>query len=807
MRNKKTFTILGVLCIVTLLVIVPPSINASNKDERFVDAVVLLETGATIESQEVEYKHQYSALNGFAGKMPMAVYEQLANSAGVSSIQFDREISICEDTLDWGVDDMDAEEVWGGAENAVDVIAGNNAGQGVKVAVLDTGIDYNHVDLDDNYIGGYDFVNGDSSPMDGHGHGTHCAGIIAAEDNEQGVIGVAPEASLYGVKVLSDQGSGSISDIVAGIDWAIDNGMNVVSMSLGASSGDSTLQDACNRANNAGIVVVCASGNDYSNSISYPARYSSTIAVGAIDSSHTKASFSNYGPELDVVAPGVDIYSTVLDNSYQQMSGTSMACPMVSGASALILAENSALTAEEVRDILRSTATDLGSSGWDEQYGAGLVNCPAAVQEAGGGGEDTTPPNIEITSPNDGATLTTSDVTVSWSGSDSGSGIDHYEIRIDSGSWIDKGTSTSHTFTNLADDSYVVDVMAYDGAGNTNSDSVSFTVDTSGGGGPPYTFTGTVSEGQDSTQHTFDVPSDAATIEVTLEFSSSYDFDLSLWDDQSRRTGGWTSSSSSTASEIPNSDYSGYSANPETITVDPVETSGVWSVGCYAYSGSGSYTITVDITFEGPDTTPPTVDITSPTDGATVSDTITIEASASDNVAVDYVEFYVDGSLLGTDTTSPYQASLDTTTLSDGSHSITAKAYDTSGNTAEDSITINVDNSGAPSDTMYVYSIEMWYEEVTWWWWVIGYDVFIKVTVHDANGNPLSGVTVDLSLQLPGGSTTTGSADTGADGSVTFTYEEGDSGTYTATVTNLEKSGYVYDPDQNVETSETISVP
>ncbi|MBD3192121.1 MAG: S8 family serine peptidase [Candidatus Heimdallarchaeota archaeon] len=807
MRNKKTLTILGVLCVVTLLVIVPPSINATEKDIQFVDAVVLFKPGASVDVQDVEYKHHYNTLNGFAGKMPTPIYQQLMDSGLVSSIQIDREVSIFEDTLDWGVDDLDAEEVWGGAENAVDVIAGNNAGQGVKVAVLDTGIDYNHVDLDDNYMGGYDYVNNDNYPMDGHGHGTHCAGIIAAEDNEQGVIGVAPEASLYGVKVLSDSGSGTISDIVAGIDWSINNGMNVVSMSLGASSGDSTLQDACNRANNAGIVVVCASGNDYSSSISYPARYSSTIAVGAIDSSHTRASFSNYGSELDVVAPGVDVYSCAPNDGYQQMSGTSMACPMVSGASALILAENSALTAEEVRTILHSTATDLGSSGWDQYYGYGLVNCPAAVAEAGGGTEDTTPPTIDITSPNEGATLTSSDVTVTWSGSDSGSGIDYYETRIDSGSWINKGTSTSHTFTGLADGSHTVDVRAWDVAGNSATDMVTFTVDTSGGTGPPYTFTGTVSQGQDSTQHTFNVPSDAARIEVTLEFSSSYDFDLSLWDDQNRRTGGWTSSDHSQRTNIPNSVYSGYSANPETITVDPVSTSGTWSVGCYAYSGSGSYTITVDIISEGPDTTPPTVDITSPTDGATVSGTITIEASASDNVAVDYVEFYVDGSLLGTDSSSPYQMSLDTTTLSDGSHSITAKAYDTSGNTAEDSITINVDNSAPPSDTMYVYSIEMWYEEVTWWWWVIGYDVFTKITVHDAAGNPLSGVTVDLSLQLPDGSTATGSADTGADGSVTFTYEEGDSGTYTATVTNLAKTGYVYDPDQNVETSETLSVP
>ncbi|NHJ86963.1 MAG: hypothetical protein FK734_15985, partial [Asgard group archaeon] len=234
------------------------------------------------------------------------------------------------------------------------------------------------------------------------------------------------------------------------------------------------------------------------------------------------------------------------------------------------------------------------------------------------------------------------------------------------------------------------------------------------------TFTGTVSQGSDSTQHTFTVTSSATLIEVQLSFSSSYDYDLSLWDNQARRTGGWTSTDHSVKTNIPNSAYSGYSANPEWIDVDPPATTGTWSVGCYAYSGSGSYTITVTITEETSDTTPPSVSITAPTNGATVSDSITISASASDNVGVDHVTFLIDGSTIATDSSSPYQTTYDTNSLTDGSHTITAVAYDAAGNTAQASVTVTVDNGGTPDNELTsgvpvtgslssVGQTEMWY--------------------------------------------------------------------------------------------------
>ena len=147
-----------------------------------------------------------------------------------------------------------------GTDGGCDVTTGRNAGDGVKVAIIDTGIDYTHSDLNDSYKGGYDFVNNDDDPMDDAGHGTHCAGIVAAEDNGAGVVGVAPEAYLYGVKVLDSGGSGYWSDVIAGIDWSVQNDMQIISTSLGGGS-FASLWAACDAAYNAGIVVVASAGN------------------------------------------------------------------------------------------------------------------------------------------------------------------------------------------------------------------------------------------------------------------------------------------------------------------------------------------------------------------------------------------------------------------------------------------------------------------------------------------------------------------------------------------------------------------
>ncbi|MFC1478773.1 S8 family peptidase [Candidatus Margulisiibacteriota bacterium] len=270
------------------------------------------------------------------------------------------------EVLPWGVDRIDADLAWGISK-----------GQGVKVAVLDTGIDYRHPDLAANVKGGVNIINTRKSYNDDNGHGTHVAGTIGAVDNEIGVIGAGSMASLYGVKVLDRRGSGYLSDLIAGLDWAIQNGIQVINMSLSSSAGNQSFHDAIIAAYNAGIVQVAAAGNS-SGPVQYPAAYAQTIAVSAIDSNDQLAYFSSYGPEVEVTAPGVSILSTYKGSAYAVSNGTSMAAPHVAGACAVKLAQNNALTPAEVKAALQNSAEYL-SGLTNDQQGAGLVDVEALV--------------------------------------------------------------------------------------------------------------------------------------------------------------------------------------------------------------------------------------------------------------------------------------------------------------------------------------------------------------------------------------------------------------------------------------------
>ena len=263
--------------------------------------------------------------------------------------------------------------VWGSAS------APTTTGAGVKVAVIDTGIDYDHPDLSANVKGNTTFVSRTSTGKDDNGHGSHVAGIIAAAQNTIGVVGVAPEASLYAVKVLDKRGSGYVSDVAAGIKWAADHGMNVANMSLGASSGATTLANACSDAESRGVLLVAAAGNSGDNNtstteLSYPAAYSSVVAVGAIDSSDNLAYFSNTGSFVEVCAPGVSIFSTYKGGTYATLSGTSMASPHAAGVAALIWASTVSPTVSSVRSALGSRVRDLGPTGKDNGFGYGCVD-------------------------------------------------------------------------------------------------------------------------------------------------------------------------------------------------------------------------------------------------------------------------------------------------------------------------------------------------------------------------------------------------------------------------------------------------
>ncbi len=263
-------------------------------------------------------------------------------------------------------------------------------GAGVKVGVIDSGIDLDHPDLSPIAGGTHFYTLGrklkqDSTYDDDNGHGTHVSGTIAARDNDIGVVGVAPAVDLYAIKVLGANGSGSVLAVAAGVEWAITQGLDVINMSLGSSSDSETLRKACDAAYNAGIVIVASAGNSGAgvDTVGYPAKYSSVIAVAASDSTNTRASFSSTGPAVELTAPGVDILSTVVDGLYEAgWSGTSMASPHVAGAAALVLARNPALPPASVRLALVNTSLDLGTAGLDEWYGFGLIRANLAVEAA-----------------------------------------------------------------------------------------------------------------------------------------------------------------------------------------------------------------------------------------------------------------------------------------------------------------------------------------------------------------------------------------------------------------------------------------
>jgi subtilisin len=267
-------------------------------------------------------------------------------------------------------------------------------GNGIKVAVIDTGIAA-HADL--GVTGGACFVPGIASYNDDNGHGTHCAGIIAGRNNFIGVIGVAPAASLYAVKVLKHNpltggASGYTSWIIAGMVWAMQHGIKVVSMSLGAATSPMlAYKNAITQLTNAGVTVVCASGNSFNSSfpwVNAPANsHPLTIAVGAVDINKLIAPFSSRGINgagwnpVTLVAPGVSVKSTYPfpASSYKTMSGTSMACPHVAGAVALVKQKFPMFTPAQIKFKLITSSSDLGVPGNDQTYGSGLLNCDKAT--------------------------------------------------------------------------------------------------------------------------------------------------------------------------------------------------------------------------------------------------------------------------------------------------------------------------------------------------------------------------------------------------------------------------------------------
>lgn len=281
-------------------------------------------------------------------------------------------------TQQWAWDRIDAYDAW-------DVTRGSSS---TIIAIVDSGVQRNHPDLDAKIVPGYDFVDRDNAPDDGNGHGTHVAGTAAAETNNgTGGAGMCPECRIMPVRVLNNSGSGTLANVANGITWAADNGAHVINLSLGGAMGSTTLQNAVNYAWNRGVFLACAAGNENTSAPSYPAYYSRCFAVASTTNSDTRSSFSNYGSWVEVAAPGSSIYSTWIGSGYNTISGTSMATPHVAGLAGLLASMN--LTNQEIWDRIVATADPIPGTG--TYWAAGRINAYRAVMNETSPGPDPEP--------------------------------------------------------------------------------------------------------------------------------------------------------------------------------------------------------------------------------------------------------------------------------------------------------------------------------------------------------------------------------------------------------------------------------
>jgi type VII secretion-associated serine protease mycosin len=271
----------------------------------------------------------------------------------------------------------------------------NKGSQDMIVAVIDTGVQSDHPDLEGRLVPGINLVDDSQPPEDDVGHGTHVAGIIAAQvNNHEGVAGMTWFTKIMPIKSLDSTGAGSTYAVAQGVIWAADHGADIINMSLGNYAEAQFLHEAIQYAHQKGVLIIAASGNDNTDRPGYPAAYPEVLAVAATDPGGDRAAYSNYGEYIDVAAPGTSIASTYPGSQYAALSGTSMACPHVAALASLVRAANPKLTNEEVMDVLRKSAKDLGEKGKDIYYGYGQIDVRNALEMAVGT-SDSRVPNLQ----------------------------------------------------------------------------------------------------------------------------------------------------------------------------------------------------------------------------------------------------------------------------------------------------------------------------------------------------------------------------------------------------------------------------
>ena len=539
------------------------------------------------------------------------------------------------------------------APSAWDVTTGSTS---VPIAMIDSGVDPTHPDLASKLIPGWSFLTGTTDTHDVLGHGTETAGTAAAiGNNAVGVAGVAWQNPIMPLVVLNSSDWATYSDIANAIMYAADHGVRIVNISIGGTSSSSTMQTAVDYAWNKGTVVFAAAGNYSSSTPIYPAGCTNVVAVGATDSNDTLASFSNYGSYIDLTAPGVNIVTTMAGGGYGGVSGTSFSSPIAAGIAALVLSRNPSLSAQQLVTLLEQNSDDLGAPGYDQIFGWGRVNASRAVVAAGGG-TTTPPPTVTISTPAPSAILRA--VVIVQGNATAPTSLSSIELWVD-GAKSSTTTAASFSFnwdtTAATNGPHTLTVKAFEPSGVSGQASVNVSV-TNYTATPPAV--------------TISTPANVSTVAGLVPVQGMATDSVAVVSIQLVVDGTPSATTSSSPFSF-NWNSSLASNGNHTLTVKASDAAG--------NVGQASTTVSVS---NQTDTTPPTVSITSPVNGQTVSGGTSVNVAASDDVAVAQVSFYIDGVLHATDSSAPYTFTFNAKKLSRGTHILTAKAWDAAGNFA-----------------------------------------------------------------------------------------------------------------------------